>query len=193
LPSALASAASPDPPPLPAVTLVLGGARSGKSVYAERLIAERGRGLYLATAEALDGEMTERIRLHRARRGDDWETVEEPLDLPGVLAAHAAAARPILVDCLTLWLGNLMGAERDVDNATAALLAVLARPAGPVVLVSNEVGLGIVPATPLGRAFRDHAGRLNQAVAAIAGRVVFVAAGLPFILKDVPLAKEPIP
>lgn len=170
--------------PLPGITLVLGGARSGKSRYAEGLIGERGPGLYLATAEAGDDEMAERIRLHRARRGAGWETVEEPLDLPQAISRHACPQRPVLVDCLTLWLGNLMGAGRDVDAATTALLAALAAAAGPVVLVSNEVGLGIVPATPLGRAFRDHAGRLNQAVAAAADRVVLVAAGLPLILKD---------
>ena len=169
---------------LPAVTLVLGGARSGKSVYAEQLIGEHGPGLYLATAQAGDDEMAERIRIHRARRGAGWETLEEPLDLAGAISRNACPERPILVDCLTLWLGNLMGADGDIDAATGALLAVLAQPAGPVVLVSNEVGFGIVPVTPLGRAFRDHAGRLNQAVAATAGRVVLVAAGLPLMLKD---------
>ena len=180
MPSAPASSSAP----LPGVTLVLGGARSGKSRYAEGLIGERGPSLYLATAEAGDDEMAERIRLHRARRGAGWETVEEPLDLPQAISRHARPQRPMLVDCLTLWLGNLMGAGRDVDAAIQALLAVLAAAKGPVVLVSNEVGLGIVPATPLGRAFRDHAGRLNQAVAAGADRVVFLAAGLPLILKD---------
>lgn len=181
MPSAPASSSFPS---LPGVTLVLGGARSGKSRYAEGLIGERGSGLYLATAEAGDDEMAERIRLHRARRGAGWETVEEPLDLPQAISRHARPQRPMLVDCLTLWLGNLMGAGRDIDAATAALLAALAAAKGVVVLVSNEVGLGIVPATPLGRAFRDHAGRLNQAVAAAADRVVLVAAGLPLILKD---------
>ncbi|MFO1112539.1 MAG: bifunctional adenosylcobinamide kinase/adenosylcobinamide-phosphate guanylyltransferase [Rhodospirillales bacterium] len=170
--------------PLPGVTLVLGGARSGKSGYAEALIGERGPGLYLATAEAGDDEMAERIRLHRARRGTGWETVEEPLELPQVISRNARSQRPILVDCLTLWLGNLMDAGRNIEAATAALLDALNAAAGPIVFVSNEVGLGIVPATPLGRAFRDHAGRLNQAVAATADRVVFLAAGLPLILKD---------
>lgn len=180
MPSASASSSAP----LPGVTLVLGGARSGKSRYAEALIGERGPGLYLATAEAGDDEMAERIRLHRARRGAGWETVEEPLGLPQAISRNARPQRPMLVDCLTLWLGNLMGAGRDVDAAIQALLAALAAAKGPVVLVSNEVGLGIVPATPLGRTFRDHAGRLNQAVAAEADRVVFLAAGLPLILKD---------
>ena len=180
MPSATAASSAS----LPDVTLVLGGARSGKSQYAERLIGERGPGLYLATAEAGDEEMAERIRLHRARRGPGWETVEEPIELPAAIMRHARAGRPVLVDCLTLWLSNLMGAGREVDVATAALIATLATAAGPVVLVSNEVGLGIVPPTPLGRAFRDHAGRLNQAIADEASRVVFVAAGLPLILKD---------
>lgn len=184
MPALLSAFANSTASVLPAVTLVLGGARSGKSTYAERLIGESGPALYLATAEAGDAEMAERIRLHRARRGPGWETVEEPLELPEALARCARPGRPILVDCLTLWLGNLMGAGRDIDAATASLLAALAGAAGPVVLVSNEVGLGIVPATPLGRAFRDHAGRLNQAVAASATFVVFIAAGLPLILKD---------
>jgi adenosylcobinamide kinase/adenosylcobinamide-phosphate guanylyltransferase len=161
---------------------VLGGARSGKSAYAERLIGDRG--LYLATAEAGDEEMAERIRLHRRRRGTGWQTVEEPLDLAGALERHACADRPVLVDCLTLWLSNLMAAERDVETETQRLIHRLGTLPCPLVLVSNEVGLGIVPATPLGRAFRDHAGRLNQRVAAAADRVIFVAAGLPLTLKD---------
>jgi adenosylcobinamide kinase/adenosylcobinamide-phosphate guanylyltransferase len=189
LSSASASAAPSAPLSLPPVTLVLGGARSGKSLYAEQIIGERGPGLYLATAEAGDDEMAERIRRHRARRGPGWETLEEPLDLSEAISRSASPDRPILVDCLTLWLSNLLGAERDVDAAIHDLLAILECPNGPVVLVSNEVGFGIVPATPLGRIFRDHAGRLNQAAAAIAGRVVLVAAGLPLILKDVAPAK----
>ncbi len=137
---------------LPSVTLVLGGARSGKSAYAEKLVEDKGSGVYLATAEAGDGEMTERIRRHRRRRGDRWTTVEEPLDLADALARNAAPGRPVLVDCLTLWLSNIMAAERDVAAETEALVKGLARLPGPVVLVSNEVGLGIVPATELGRA-----------------------------------------
>jgi adenosylcobinamide kinase / adenosylcobinamide-phosphate guanylyltransferase len=164
------------------VTLVLGGARSGKSAYAERLIGDGG--LYLATAEAGDEEMAERIRLHRQRRGAGWQTIEEPLDLAGALERHAGADRPVLVDCLTLWLSNLMAAERDVEAETQRLIERLEALPCPLVLVSNEVGLGIVPVTPLGRAFRDHAGRLNQRVAAAADRVIFVAAGLPLTLKD---------
>jgi adenosylcobinamide kinase/adenosylcobinamide-phosphate guanylyltransferase len=172
------------PAAVPPVTLVLGGARSGKSAYAERLIEAAGCGLYLATAQALDDEMAERIRRHRARRGTAWESLEEPLALAPALLAHARAERPILVDCLTLWLSNLLAAGHDVDAETAALVSCLPALTGPVVLVANEVGLGLVPQTPLGRAFRDHAGRLNQAVAAAASRVVFIAAGLPIMLKD---------
>jgi adenosylcobinamide kinase/adenosylcobinamide-phosphate guanylyltransferase len=166
------------------VTLVLGGARSGKSAYAEALVEAGGSGLYLATAEAGDAEMAERIRRHRQRRGETWVTVEEPLDLAGALKRHAAPERPILVDCLTLWLSNVMAAGRDPDGEAVALADGLSTLAGPVVLVSNEVGLGLVPETPLGRAFRDHAGRLNQTIARKADRVVFIAAGLPLILKD---------
>jgi adenosylcobinamide kinase / adenosylcobinamide-phosphate guanylyltransferase len=169
---------------LPPVTLVLGGARSGKSAYGERLIEACGRGLYLATAEAGDAEMAERIRHHRERRGGAWETVEEPLELAAMLARHARPDRPILVDCLTLWLSNLLGAERTIEAESAALLGALPALPGAVVFVSNEVGLGIVPSTPLGRAFRDHAGRINQAIAGAAHRVVFVAAGLPLPLKE---------
>ena len=172
---------------MPLVTLALGGARSGKSAYAERLVdaaGDTGGGLYIATAEAGDGEMTERIRRHRGRRGDRWTTVEEPLELAGALSRYSAPGRPVLVDCLTLWLSNVMAAGRDIDAEVAALTAALGALAGPVVIVSNEVGLGLVPATPLGRAFRDHAGRLNQAVAEVADRVIFVAAGLPLALKD---------
>ena len=175
---------------LPRVTLVLGGARSGKSRHAERLIesalaSELYEGAtYLATAEALDEEMKARVDEHRARRGSDWHTVEEPLDLSGALAANADPARPILVDCLTLWLTNIMMAGRDVDAETQSLVAALQDVAGPVVLVSNEVGLGIVPDSALARRFRDHAGRLNQAVADVADRVLFVAAGLAMTMKD---------
>ncbi|MFO1155014.1 MAG: bifunctional adenosylcobinamide kinase/adenosylcobinamide-phosphate guanylyltransferase [Rhodospirillales bacterium] len=170
--------------PLPPITLVIGGARSGKSTYAEALIGATSTATYIATAEAGDSEMAERIRLHRQRRAPGWQTVEEPLALAAVLVRCAQADRPVLVDCLTLWLANLMGAGRDVEAETRTLTDAFAALAGPVVFVSNEVGLGIVPDTPLGRNFRDAAGRLNQAVAAVADRVVFVAAGLPLVLKE---------
>lgn len=168
---------------LPLSTLVLGGARSGKSAYAEALFGAEPA-LYLATGQALDGEMAERIDHHRRRRGPGWSTLEEPLELAGTLDNVMRPDRPVLVDCLTMWLSNLMHAECDVDRAIDALCEVLAAPAGPVVLVSNEVGLGLVPETALGRQFRDWQGRVNQRVAAICRRVVFVAAGLPLILKD---------
>lgn len=173
---------SPREPSLPAVSLVLGGARSGKSAYAERLCPAGG--VYVATAAPADHEMADRIRHHRARRGPAWTTIEEPLDLAGVLSM-AAPGRPLLIDCLTLWLSNLLEAGRDVAAETTTLTQALRAAATPVVLVSNEVGMGIVPSTPLGRAFRDHAGQLNQAVAAVADRVVLVIAGLPLVLKDV--------
>jgi adenosylcobinamide kinase/adenosylcobinamide-phosphate guanylyltransferase len=169
---------------LPPVTLVLGGARSGKSAYAEALVTAAGAGTYLATAEAGDAEMADRIRLHQARRGPCWRTIEEPLALAPTLTAAVHRDRPVLVDCLTLWLANLMAVGRSPEAETAALTLALPGLVGPVVFVANEVGLGLVPDTPLGRAFRDAAGRLNQAVAAVAQKVMFVAAGLPLTLKD---------
>jgi len=170
---------------LPKTTLVLGGARSGKSAYAEGLIrAAAPLATYLATAEAGDGEMAARIAQHRTQRGAGWDTVEEPLDLVGTLVRVARPDRPVLVDCLTLWLSNLMFAERDIAAEAARLATCLGDLAGPVVLVSNEVGQGIVPDNALARAFRDHAGRLHQTVAAVANRVVFVTAGLPMMLKS---------
>jgi adenosylcobinamide kinase/adenosylcobinamide-phosphate guanylyltransferase len=177
---------SPRPSPtLPRLLLVLGGARSGKSHFAERAIeAASGGGLYVATAEIADAEMAARVAEHRERRGPAWATLEEPLEIAALIAAEAREHRPILVDCLTLWLSNLMHASRDIEAETERLLAALTSARGSVVLVANEVGLGIVPETPLGRAFRDHAGRLNQRVAAAADRVVFLAAGLPMMLKD---------
>jgi adenosylcobinamide kinase/adenosylcobinamide-phosphate guanylyltransferase len=164
------------------VTFVLGGARSGKSAYAERLIeAARVPALYIATASAGDDEMAARIAAHQARRGSLWATHEAPLELA---AALAAADRPALVDCLTLWVANLMHAGRDVAAEGERLVEALAARRANVVLVANEVGLGIVPDNALARAFRDHAGRLNQRIAAAADSVVFIAAGLPLVLKS---------
>jgi adenosylcobinamide kinase/adenosylcobinamide-phosphate guanylyltransferase len=164
--------------------LVLGGARSGKSAYAESLFAGHPAPVYLATGESRDDEMAARIRLHRERRGAAWRTVEAPLDLMDVLRAEAVPGRAVLVDCLTLWIANLMEAARDVDGEGERLAALLPSLAAPVVFVANEVGLGIVPDNALARRFRDHAGRLNQRIAAACPRVVFIAAGLPLVLKD---------
>lgn len=162
------------------VTLVLGGARAGKSGFALALL---GGGLFVATAEAGDAEMAERIAAHRAERGAGWTTIEEALDLASVVRRLAEDSRPILIDCLTLWLSNLMHRDRDVGDATAALLTVLDERRGETVLVSNEVGLGIVPDNALARRFRDAQGTLNRRIAARADRVVFMAAGLPLTLK----------
>ncbi|HIM46093.1 MAG TPA: bifunctional adenosylcobinamide kinase/adenosylcobinamide-phosphate guanylyltransferase [Alphaproteobacteria bacterium] len=165
-------------------TLVIGGARSGKSRYAEELLAAHsGSRTYIATAEAGDAEMAARIAEHKARRGTDWQTVEQPLDLVAALEAHCRPAGAVLVDCLTLWLSNLMAASRDIAAETTQLAQTLPRLEGRAVLVSNEVGLGVVPEHALGREFRDHAGRLNQAVAAAVDEAVFIAAGLPLRLK----------
>jgi len=171
---------------LPPLTLVLGGARSGKSLYAEGLASATGDAVYLATAEARDDEMALRIGHHQARRGTHWRTIEEPREIAGVLMRESAPGCAVLIDCLTLWLSNLMLAKRDIGLDTEILLTALANLPGPVVLVSNEVGMGLVPETKLGRAFRDAQGTLNRRIAEAADRVVFVAAGLPLILKDTP-------
>ena len=164
------------------ITLVLGGARSGKSRYAESLIAALPPPwTYLATAEAGDTEMAARIATHRARRGPQWQTIEAPRDL--VAALKSRETMPVLVDCLTLWLSNLMLADADIDAEIARLEAALADTGAPVVLVANEVGSGIVPDNPLGRRFRDLQGVLNQRMAARADRVVLVVAGLPLAIK----------
>jgi adenosyl cobinamide kinase/adenosyl cobinamide phosphate guanylyltransferase len=168
------------------LSLVLGGARSGKSRYAETLIAAlpppwQPPWTYMATAEAGDAEMAARIAAHRARRGSQWRTVEAPRDLAAALSTHRAV--PVLVDCLTLWLSNLMLAEADVDAETDRLEQALASASAPAVLVANEVGSGIVPDNPLGRRFRDLQGLLNQRMAARADRVVLVVAGLPLAVK----------
>ncbi|GAC1347457.1 MAG: bifunctional adenosylcobinamide kinase/adenosylcobinamide-phosphate guanylyltransferase [Acetobacteraceae bacterium] len=167
-------------PPLPALTLVLGGARSGKSRHAEALLtALPAPWIYVATAQAFDDEMRERVALHRASRGPGWRTVEEPLDVAGALSA----GEPALVDCLTLWLTNLMLGEHDIAAALDAVEAALAARSAPTVLVANEVGLGIVPDNALARRFRDEAGRLNQRMAARADAVVLTVAGLPLRVK----------
>lgn len=169
--------------------LVLGGAKSGKSTFAVDVCnALEKKRIFLATAEGLDREMEERIRRHRSERGDTWQTVEEPLEVAHAIGEVDGEDRVILLDCLTLWLGNLymkygedQGAvEREIEN----LLKKLSGVAGAVVLVSNEAGMGIVPQDPLTRRYRDTLGRLNQEVARIARKVVMLMAGIPLILKD---------
>jgi len=168
-------------------TLVIGGARSGKSRYAEaRLEAMPGGGdlAYIATAQPLDAEMAGRIAHHRARRGPRWHTIEAPLALPEAIRDAAAVADAVLVDCLTLWLTNILLGDHDPVAAGDRLVqAVVACPA-PLMLIANEVGLGIVPDNALARRFRDEAGWLNQRLAAVADDVVLVAAGLPLFLKQ---------
>ncbi len=172
-----------------ASTLVLGGARSGKSSFAERLAGGAGRPcVYIATAQALDDEMRERIAQHRKDRSADWTTVEAPLDLAGALRAHASADRILLVDCLTLWLSNIILADRDDSREVEALATAIRDLATPAIYVSNEVGFGIVPDNALARRFRDAQGRLNQRVAHVLPRAVLVAAGLPILLKGPPFA-----
>ncbi|RLJ68331.1 bifunctional adenosylcobinamide kinase/adenosylcobinamide-phosphate guanylyltransferase [Sulfurisoma sediminicola] len=169
--------------------LILGGARSGKSALALRraeAFAQSGHAVaWLATAQALDAEMAGRIARHRDERPAGWRTLEEPLRLAQALHDCASDGACVVVDCLTLWLTNLMLAEDAglLERETAALLAALPVLPGEVILVANEVGLGIVPDNALARRFRDEAGRLNQAVAALCERVTFVAAGLPLVLK----------
>lgn len=166
------------------VTLILGGARSGKSAFGETMIAASGlEPVYVATSRIHDDEMHARIDHHRARRGPEWTTVEEPDDLEGAVLREARPGRAVLVDCLTLWITNLMMADADVDARAKSLCAALGRTGGPVVLISNEVGLGIVPDNAMARAFRDHAGRLHRDIAAMADTVYFVAAGLPLKMK----------
>lgn len=167
------------------LVFVLGGARSGKSRIAQHM-AETGAGplTFVATAEVLDAEMADRIARHKSDRGERWDLVEATVELPQALASKQTMNVPTLVDCLTVWLGNLMHYECDIDAAIDDLAAVLQQPRlHPLYLVSNEVGQGIVPDNPLARTFRDHAGRLNQRVASIADRVLFVTAGIPQILK----------
>ena len=167
---------------LPRLCLVLGGARSGKSRHAEALVGRLAPPwAYVATAQAFDDEMRARIAEHRARRDRGWHTTEAPLDLPGAL--RAAGELPVLVDCLTLWLGNVLLGGHDVAEAEAALGAALDDRTAPTVLVSNEVGLGIVPDNALARHFRDHAGRLHQSLAARADHVALLVAGLPLAVK----------
>jgi len=168
------------------LTLVLGGARSGKSRYAEGVIAALSPAfeppwVYVATAEGGDDEMAARVKAHRERRSSDWRTIEAPRDL--AFALSGCSTIPALVDCLTLWLSNLMLADADIEKEMRGLETSLASRAAPTVLVANEVGSGIVPEYPLGRRFRDFQGILNQRIAARADRVVLMVAGLPLAVK----------
>ena len=168
------------------LTLVLGGARSGKSRYAEAMtMATPAPWIYVATAEPFDDEMRVRIDEHKSRRGDDWETVDAPTDLAGAIE-DAPDDCTVLVDCLTIWLNNLMFRKIDIETAIENLEAALAKRDAPTVLVSNEVGFGIVPDNAEARRFRDLQGRLNQRIAALAGRVVLVVAGIPVFVKGEP-------
>lgn len=163
---------------------VLGGARSGKSRYAQaRVESLPGRLAFIATAEPGDAEMAAKIARHQADRGPRWTAYEAPLDLPVSIARAQEEADAILVDCVTMWLSNLMHTERDIDAATGELEEAIAGCRIPLALVSNEVGGGIVPTNLLARRFRDRAGQLNQRLAGAAGEVVLVAAGLPIKLK----------
>ena len=164
--------------------LVLGGARSGKSRHAQAIAEQQpGDRVFVATAQAYDAEMHERIALHRRDRDATWRTVEAPIDLPATIGCEATAGRVVLVDCLTLWVSNLLLADADVDAAGDALVTAVARADGYVIFVSNEVGWGIVPDNALARRFRDAAGRLNQRVAAACDAVELVVAGLPLRIK----------
>ncbi|WP_417689739.1 bifunctional adenosylcobinamide kinase/adenosylcobinamide-phosphate guanylyltransferase [Roseibium sp.] len=165
-------------------TLVFGGARSGKSRFAEDLALKSGlKRLYVATSPIIDEEMRDRVALHKRQRGDHWRTLEEEVDLAGVLSCEAAPDTVILIDCLTLWLNNLIYRELDVAEHGHALCQSLAHLKGPCIFVSNETGMGIVPENRLARSFRDLQGKLNQDMAAVCRQVVFVAAGLPLLLK----------
>ena len=171
---------------IPALRLVLGGANSGKSRHAEQLIAAADRPRrYIATAQAWDDEMRAKIAQHRLQRGPDWTTVEAPLDLTEALAA-AQPEEIVLLDCVTLWLSNLMMAERDIQGACAALCTGLAHAPCTVIVVSNEVGQGITPDNAMARAFVKHQGHLNQAIVKLAPEVIFVTAGIAQKLKSVP-------
>jgi adenosylcobinamide kinase/adenosylcobinamide-phosphate guanylyltransferase len=175
---------SKEPVPLPRSVLVLGGARSGKSRIAQQIAEANGsERVYIATAQAFDAEMRSRIVQHQADRNALWRTREAPLDLPDAILSETGATRVVLVDCMTLWLSNMLLAERDLERAGEALTKAVMAAAGPLVLVSNEVGHGIVPDHPLGRVFRDAQGRLNQRMAETCHQVIFVTAGLPVVLK----------
>jgi adenosylcobinamide kinase/adenosylcobinamide-phosphate guanylyltransferase len=168
----------------PKIMLITGGARAGKSRYAERLMRARaGRHAVVATAVAGDAEMAERIARHKAEREKSWEVIEQPISLRAAIRNAARPDRIVLVDCLTLWISNLMAERREMEHEIAGLVGTLQNAAGPVIVVTNEVGFGIVPDNALARAYRDHLGRANQAVAAAADCVLLMVAGIPLALK----------
>jgi adenosylcobinamide kinase/adenosylcobinamide-phosphate guanylyltransferase len=180
--------AAAGPPSKASSLLVLGGARSGKSGFAQAQVEASGlERVFVATAQAYDDEMTARIALHVAARDRDWTTIDSPYDLVDRLRVAARPGRAILVDCLTLWLSNIMLRGDDVEASCRALSELVPCLAGAVVFVSNEVGGGIVPENALARRFRDAQGRLNQSMAATCGTVVLVQAGLPLLLKPQPV------
>lgn len=172
------------PPSLPPLTLIIGGQRSGKSAHAEGLIGNVQPAVYVATGEVRDDEMAERVALHQERRGDNWITAEEPVDLGRALLEHNQTGRPILVDSLAMWVANLIEEGYDLETELFGLVDALERLTSPVVLVSDEVGLGVIPNNALARSFVDELGYVNQSLAGRADRVVFVAAGLPLPLKE---------
>ena len=164
--------------------LVLGGARSGKSRFAQaQAETVRGNLVYIATAQALDAEMEDRIAKHQSDRGPRWRTVEEPLDLAAAITTECGPNSVLLVDCLTLWASNLLFAQRDIATDLLAVTSAIATAKGRIIFVANEVGLGIVPDNVLARRFRDAAGEINQAIARTVDTAVFIAAGLPIWLK----------
>jgi adenosylcobinamide kinase/adenosylcobinamide-phosphate guanylyltransferase len=174
----------------PEVILVTGGSRSGKTACALGLAMQHNNRLYLATAQAFDDEMRDRISRHRKERGGNFQTLEEPLDLTGALGRIPEGTDIVLIDCLTVWLGNLMhknGPQTEPFAEVKAFLKVIENPPCSLVIVTNEVGCGIIPHEAMTRNFRDHAGWLNQDVAKIAGKVIFVTCGLPLVLKGKPL------
>jgi len=169
-----------------AFTLVLGGARSGKSDYALKLaMAAPPPWVFVATAEPFDAEMRDRIRRHKEIRGEGWITLEAPIDLAGVME-QAPVDTPMVIDCFTLWLSNLMLGGCNIDHEIGRFDEAFRARSAATIAVANEVGLGIIPETPLGRAFRDQAGTLNQHLAAMAGKVILMVAGLPLTIKPVP-------
>ncbi|MBV1934587.1 MAG: bifunctional adenosylcobinamide kinase/adenosylcobinamide-phosphate guanylyltransferase [Parvibaculaceae bacterium] len=169
----------------PFAALVLGGARSGKSRYGEQLVERAsGQHVYVATAQAWDGEMEDRIVHHQNRRGDTWVLIEEPLALADLLRTKISENQIVLVDCLTLWLSNLMGAEKNIETSVDDLIEAVRTCKGRAVFISNEVGQGIVPDNAMARLFRDEAGRMHQRLAEVCDAAIMVVAGLPLILKQ---------